>query len=485
MRGGQTPVWDEEARFELTEGTQNRLLKLSVLDETDTKPELIGDTVIQLKPAFDSNPIDGYDAWHELTYKGKYAGEVYLEMTFYPAKPSARRKKRDSTASRSSVASYAQSTMSTSTCRPLPEQPGGARTPELSASASMAASQASETPSAPPTPPTHSVFGRSDSLLSMSTLSRVLPNPFSYNLFGSLQTIPPEQQADNDDEDPMSFFTTPLPEDDESSASVSRQTSTHRYTPARSSPLSQSTSRETLELSEPSTPASLTGYETEFSSSASEYGEYYTDNSAAATAAPLPPAHQGSLFDSKRVSVRRKPISRKAPLDPGATDTPFSADCYQQPAPPPSQRAHHSHSQHHSHRVSKPLPREPLVRAPSAAGSFAENADYLGEGQWDLSDELNAGYSDDVYGGFMRQSLVLPPMRRSRSRQERHSLPSDLARGEDGAGYKGGVYQPSGYGPQHGHRVYSGATIRGADDMGDYYYSEGEDDHHDAIRYVR
>ncbi|CAN6659614.1 hypothetical protein TRVA0_031S01552 [Trichomonascus vanleenenianus] len=103
FRGGQTPKWDHEVRYDVLEIADHRTLKLSVLDENDSKPELIGDTTIRLQPVFDSLPSEGYDAWHELEYKGKYAGEVYLEMTFYPTKPiippkKARKKKKSSIA---------------------------------------------------------------------------------------------------------------------------------------------------------------------------------------------------------------------------------------------------------------------------------------------------------------------------------------------------------------------------------------------------
>lgn len=87
IRGGQIPKWDHEVRFNLRDNAEQKQLKLTVLDKNDSKPELIGDTVLDLQPVFDSNPRDGFDQWHELTYKGKYAGEVYLEMTFYPTKP--------------------------------------------------------------------------------------------------------------------------------------------------------------------------------------------------------------------------------------------------------------------------------------------------------------------------------------------------------------------------------------------------------------
>lgn len=78
----------------MSEGSQNKLLKLSVLDETNSKPELIGDTVIQLEKAYHSSIHEGYDDWHELTYRGKYAGEVYLEMTFYPSASTVRKFKK-------------------------------------------------------------------------------------------------------------------------------------------------------------------------------------------------------------------------------------------------------------------------------------------------------------------------------------------------------------------------------------------------------
>ena len=93
MRGGQTPFWDAETRFVLYEGNTrtgpevNATINLSVLDENETRPELIGTVEIDLRPAYNSPPNVGYDRWHKLSYQGKYAGEVFLEITFYPARP--------------------------------------------------------------------------------------------------------------------------------------------------------------------------------------------------------------------------------------------------------------------------------------------------------------------------------------------------------------------------------------------------------------
>lgn len=710
MRGGQTPVWDEEARFKLKEGPQNRLLKLSVLDETDTKPELIGDTVIQLQPAFDSNPVEGYDEWHELTYKGKYAGEVYLEMTFYPAKPpsAASRKKRASQKYSESASAmdllvgsggasqqshshsqlgYSQSMMSASvsTTRPLPDHPDG--TPALAASVAVAGVAAGastiaggrqaggtvhDAPSSslnaqpnygvssasaylPPTPPAHSVYGRDSTnggLMNMSTMSRSLPNPFDYQEFGDLQTIPPEHQhyqhqymSPEEEEDPMAFFTTPLPPSpgeeeyidresatssstsstpsSSSAASVSRHSSSqsaHLYSPTKSSPLSQSTSYESLEFSDVLGPnkSQNTGYD-----------DYSNIKMLDQHLPPLPPAHSGRVAASsggtraprdrgepttsnsqqqqqqrQRTSVRRKPISHphdsasalsssaspssfgsmssgfarssfsnsnqhgSAGADDyeylgGGSDSggiPFSADSYHMSVLPvamgggghngiedrsagvgPRKSGHHQHrEQSRKHRSknsrrkseqprstdsqqqymyhhesgphvdefaesvsSKPLPRAPSMVVPvlgyghshgHSISSKGPEEEYLGEGQWDLSDELNAGYSDDVYGfmgvsssssssssslpgsnmepsdqyvnHYNNMGMGLPqPPQRNRSRHDRMSLPVDLSHKR-----------------QQSNRVYSGATIRGSDEcMGDYYYSDEDE----GIRYVQ
>ncbi|ODQ64515.1 hypothetical protein NADFUDRAFT_52152 [Nadsonia fulvescens var. elongata DSM 6958] len=105
-RGGQSPKWDHEVRYTIIDKSPassssnlslvNRstpspppatTFKLTVLDENEGKPELIGDCVVDLTEALLSHPDEGWDRWHELKYKGKYAGEVYIEMTFYSTQP--------------------------------------------------------------------------------------------------------------------------------------------------------------------------------------------------------------------------------------------------------------------------------------------------------------------------------------------------------------------------------------------------------------
>ncbi|KAK9470438.1 C2 domain-containing protein [Dipodascopsis tothii] len=82
-RGGQTPHWDHELRFDVYDTPDSQKMKVTVLDDNDARPELIGDALIDLKPAFERSSADGYDNWHPIMFKNKYAGEIFIEMTFY------------------------------------------------------------------------------------------------------------------------------------------------------------------------------------------------------------------------------------------------------------------------------------------------------------------------------------------------------------------------------------------------------------------
>lgn len=521
-----------------------------MLDETDSKPELIGDALIPLKKALESNPVDGYDEWHQLTYKGKYAGEVYLEMTFYPTTPPIK-KKRTKTMNKEPVSSdsmqqsqlYSNSqhtmdstplNMTTAGTRPLPEQPG-------SPAASVATSNTPAQESAPSTnvlPPHmqqtnisshlqycqntlplvphqqqttyshhHNNNANSAGFIDMSSMSRTLPNPFEYQEFGNLPAILPEHHHNSyfdgnagvnnrtyhhsnssnvsgfgyipeEEEDPMAIFSRPLPPgpNDTSAASKTlheaennssyyqqynhssnnvngnngdddrahRSRNTHKYTPSRSSPLSQSTGSD---FSEPETPppnmpsnsASQIYYQ-EFGYHQQQHEPYYYQNSGnnyyypqdqhyGSDLPPVPPAHGTSVAAStapapKRSAIRRKPISRRDPGGSTSGELPFSAESYNSSIPvisvSPSDGDDNGETndivenRRHSAPVSKIHARglknsvsshaasgaKPLPRAPAGEP-------YVGEGQWDLSDELNAGYSDDVYGGFMQQMPVL------------------------------------------------------------------------------
>ena len=59
-------------------------IKVTVFSDDSKDPVLIGDAGIDLRPVFKNGE---FDDWVELSYKGRYAGEVYLEMTYYSEAP--------------------------------------------------------------------------------------------------------------------------------------------------------------------------------------------------------------------------------------------------------------------------------------------------------------------------------------------------------------------------------------------------------------
>lgn len=76
---------DQELRFTVRESPDYYQLKVSVFND-DKKTELIGETWISL----DSILVPGggkNDIWHNLNCKGKYAGELRIELTYYDTRP--------------------------------------------------------------------------------------------------------------------------------------------------------------------------------------------------------------------------------------------------------------------------------------------------------------------------------------------------------------------------------------------------------------
>ncbi|KAK1756818.1 ingression protein fic1 [Echria macrotheca] len=85
IRGGQTPKWDQELRFTVHDSPDYYQLKVSVFND-DKKTELIGESWIDLRDIIISGGGQS-DQWHQLACKGKYAGEVRIEITFYDSRP--------------------------------------------------------------------------------------------------------------------------------------------------------------------------------------------------------------------------------------------------------------------------------------------------------------------------------------------------------------------------------------------------------------
>ncbi|KAJ3778390.1 hypothetical protein EV361DRAFT_930019 [Lentinula raphanica] len=119
-KGGQHPEWDEEIRFQLYEddsehseveqatssGTPPPLppkndkslkikggmfMKLAAYADDAREPDLIGEGLVDLSEVITKGESD---EWYTLTYKDRFAGKVYLEMTLYSNEPEPPKKKK-------------------------------------------------------------------------------------------------------------------------------------------------------------------------------------------------------------------------------------------------------------------------------------------------------------------------------------------------------------------------------------------------------
>jgi len=75
---------DQELRFTVHDSPDYHSLKVSVFND-DKKSDLIGETWIKLDEVVIPGGGRG-DAWHALNYRGKYAGEVRMEMSYYDSR---------------------------------------------------------------------------------------------------------------------------------------------------------------------------------------------------------------------------------------------------------------------------------------------------------------------------------------------------------------------------------------------------------------
>ncbi|KAG2184817.1 hypothetical protein INT43_000730 [Umbelopsis isabellina] len=84
-RGGQHPVWDDQVNLVVPEGKTKMTVQL--FDEDKRKEDLISEGEVDLATVI----RDGeQDDWFPLQYKGRSAGQIYLELTFYSAAAPAR-----------------------------------------------------------------------------------------------------------------------------------------------------------------------------------------------------------------------------------------------------------------------------------------------------------------------------------------------------------------------------------------------------------
>ncbi|TEB35493.1 hypothetical protein FA13DRAFT_1728302 [Coprinellus micaceus] len=118
-RGGQHPEWDEEIRFTLYEDTEDvlartgartdgsppplppkagstvkkikggKIMKLACYADDSREPDLIGEADVNLTEVLTKGETD---EWFDLTNKDKFAGKVYLELTFWSNEPPPEKK---------------------------------------------------------------------------------------------------------------------------------------------------------------------------------------------------------------------------------------------------------------------------------------------------------------------------------------------------------------------------------------------------------
>ncbi|KAJ4154008.1 hypothetical protein LMH87_010472 [Akanthomyces muscarius] len=120
IRGGQTPKWDQELRFTVHDSSDYYQLKISIFTD-DKKTDLVGEAWIDLKTII--VPGGGQaDVWQSLSCKGKYAGEIRLEITFYDTRPKPDKPVKAKQPSASDIDSVRQRTSPVKR-RPLPSDP--------------------------------------------------------------------------------------------------------------------------------------------------------------------------------------------------------------------------------------------------------------------------------------------------------------------------------------------------------------------------
>ncbi|KAH6870181.1 hypothetical protein BKA58DRAFT_172382 [Alternaria rosae] len=127
-RGGQTPRWDQELRFTVHDSPDYNRLKVSVFND-DKKTELIGEAFANLNSVI--TPGGGQsDEWLGLNCKGKYAGEIRMEITYYDTREKSEKlvqqKKRESTKPEGQAAVGGARDMAPVKRRPLPSDPTSA-----------------------------------------------------------------------------------------------------------------------------------------------------------------------------------------------------------------------------------------------------------------------------------------------------------------------------------------------------------------------
>ncbi|KAK4539433.1 hypothetical protein LTR36_010954 [Oleoguttula mirabilis] len=123
-RGGQTPKWDQELRYTVHDSPDYYNLKISVFSE-DKRTDLVGEAWVSLNDVIVAGGGKN-DMWQGLHCKGKYAGEIRIELTYYDSRPKPEKEREESVAGEDEAAMrQSVGTGSRVKRRPLPTNPNG------------------------------------------------------------------------------------------------------------------------------------------------------------------------------------------------------------------------------------------------------------------------------------------------------------------------------------------------------------------------
>ncbi|ORY94240.1 C2 domain-containing protein [Syncephalastrum racemosum] len=79
-RGGQHPLWDDQVNIPVPPNKTK--LYMQLFDEDSHREDLISEGELDLTKVLREGEQDD---WFPLSYRGRKAGEIYLELTFYSA----------------------------------------------------------------------------------------------------------------------------------------------------------------------------------------------------------------------------------------------------------------------------------------------------------------------------------------------------------------------------------------------------------------
>ncbi|GMF59196.1 unnamed protein product [[Candida] boidinii] len=82
-RAGQNPEWDSELWFSLS-GVTDYKMSFNIYHETKKEVGLVCKATIDFSQALTKPSKVGFDKWYDLEYDGKSAGQIFLEMSYYP-----------------------------------------------------------------------------------------------------------------------------------------------------------------------------------------------------------------------------------------------------------------------------------------------------------------------------------------------------------------------------------------------------------------